>query len=475
MKKRITHYLPKYGVFVWIAVALSLLCCAGWILNLCLNGCTGFWQFILWCFLPVFIALHLAQTMIFHSDDRFYRVSVSFTLLMLTFAGRFLFMRPAWYFAVLAFAVALLFAVIFRLAVTGNIKSDWLMILTAGLPMAGILWMFAGTLFDGFRLAAWLAFIPDVLMLLVYIYLCFCMKTYPQDDGVYHPTWGDRYDGRRVRSLDPISNVGVYIMPDRNGADNRFFGKIEVSAIEKYVREKRLAGFEHFGTNEVLLAAYVRTLAKYPAMNRFISGQKIYTRDGDIQFCMTVKKEMRLDAPETIIKLHLNPADTAEEVYRKFRDEVANAQKSEELDASFDALAAVLGAIPGLFLKFSVWLLKTLDYFNKIPRFLLELSPFHASVFFTSMGSLGIPAISHHLYDFGNVPVFFAFGCKRRESAPGEDGATVVKKYIDFAFTLDERTADGYYYAAALKYFQRILRNPAQLDNPPEEIVHDIP
>ena len=53
----------------------------------------------------------------------------------------------------------------------------------------------------------------------------------------------------------------------------------------------------------------------------------------------------------------------------------------------------LLTLIPGVFLKFTVWLLKTLDYFGMLPKFLLEVSPFHGSLFFTSMGSLGIPPI----------------------------------------------------------------------------------
>jgi len=130
--------------------------------------------------------------------------------------------------------------------------------------------------------------------------------------------------------------------------------------------------------------------------------------------------------------------------------------------------------IPGIVLKFVVWLLKTLDYFGLVPGFLLEISPFHGSAYFTSMASLGISPVYHHLYDFGTIPVFCAFGKKRRETE-SVDGETVKRKYMDLKFNLDERICDGYYYASLIKHFLRILNDPDVLDQPPAAVEKDIP
>ena len=90
------------------------------------------------------------------------------------------------------------------------------------------------------------------------------------------------------------------------------------------------------------------------------------------------------------------------------------------------------------------------------------------------MGSLGIPPIYHHLYNFGNLPVFCAFGMKRKAFELQEDGTIVQRKYVDVKATTDERIVDGFYYAAFFKYFKRIIQRPDQLDNPPEEVLRDI-
>ena len=160
-------------------------------------------------------------------------------------------------------------------------------------------------------------------------------------------------------------------------------------------------------------------------------------------------------------------------MYRKLNEAVEKA-KNSPAEAGVDNVAFVLTLLPGVFLKFCVWLLKTMDYFGLLPKALLEVSPFHGSIYFTSMGSLGIPPIYHHLYDFGNLPIFGAFGCKRKAYELQEDGTAVERKYVDFRFTVDERIVDGFYYAAFLKYFRRMLRHPEVLDDPPEAIVKDI-
>ena len=310
-------------------------------------------------------------------------------------------------------------------------------------------------------------------MLLGAFVLIFALRIHTDD--AYHPTWGDRIDGRRVRTLSPMAQITMYFQWERNICSNFFEESFEITHIDRYIRQKRREGLTDFGITHVLLAAYVRGIAKYPQLNRFISGQKVYSRGNDIQYCMVIKKEMSVDSPDTSIKVHLTPYDTAEDVYHKLNAAVESVKATKELDSSFDNLIQYFNLIPGLLLKFTVWLLKLLDYFGLLPKFLLELSPFHGSLFFTSMGSLGIPPIYHHLYDFGNLPVFGAFGCKRRAIEVTEDGSVVQRKYIDLKFVLDERIVDGYYYATFFKYYRRLMRNPEILDNPPDEVVPDIP
>ncbi|MDO4543688.1 MAG: hypothetical protein Q4C01_03960 [Clostridia bacterium] len=285
--------------------------------------------------------------------------------------------------------------------------------------------------------------------------------------------WGDRRDGRLLRSIEPLNKVALFIMSRRNGANNLFSDSVEVTQLEHYIRRKRREGLDGFGIMHTIVAAYVRAVSQRPAINRFISGQRIYQRDDDIEICLTVKKSMALDAPETVVKITFNPTDTPETVHAKI-SKVIEENKGEALDSDFDKTAAFLAKVPRVLMKFAMSILRLLDYFGKMPKSLLDISPFHASIYITSMGSLGIPPIFHHLYDFGNVPVFMSFGAKRKEYELRRDGTTIERKYIDLTFTTDERICDGFYYASAIKLFKTYLKDPFKLDTPIESVVRDI-
>lgn len=278
-------------------------------------------------------------------------------------------------------------------------------------------------------------------------------------------------EGRRIRSIEPMQGVEPFIMPNRTGASNWIRDVINTENIDAYINQKKAEGLTHFNLMHVLVASYCRVIAKRPALNRFIRGQRIYARNG-IEICITIKKEMKLESPDTCVKIPLSPECTAEDVYFAF-EKAINDYRNEP-GGSFDSVAKSLNYIPGIFLKFVVGILKAMDYIGWLPRFLTKLSPFHGSLFITSMGSLGIPVIYHHLYDFGNLPCFLSFGAKYKKNEVQKDGSVKEVPYVDFTFVMDERICDGYYYANVLKQFRILLRHPERLDEPPEKVIEDI-
>ncbi|MBQ7922095.1 MAG: hypothetical protein IJ325_05910 [Clostridia bacterium] len=275
---------------------------------------------------------------------------------------------------------------------------------------------------------------------------------------------------RRVKSVSPMSAIIPFIMPNRTGAMNLIHDTADIEKLEKYMKEKQLSGMTNISMMHIMIAAYIRLVSQRPALNRFIRGQRIWTRR-HVEVSLTIKKEMRLDAPDTCVKISLLPDATLEDVYNALNEQIVGYRDNP--GGNFDDTARWLAKIPSLILKFVVGLLRFMDYFNLIPKFLQKVSPFHCSYFITSMGSLGIPPIYHHLYDFGTCPVFFAFGAKRRAYEADAQGVIKKKHYMDYTFVTDERICDGYYYASALKLLHNIFRNPWQLDERPE-VVPDV-
>ena len=423
--------------------------------------------------LPIAASVLYMLIALLNGKEQFYKTAIP-VWMMAIYSGLWIRENIQGKMMVWLFWIALIFfASLYTDIISGNRKHGIILLIPVVLsPLGFILYFNREALMAG-NWAGLLPALANVLMILGVFVVIFALRIHT--DGAYHPTWGDRIDGRRVRTLHPMAQITSYFQVERNTCSNLFEESFEITHIDRYIRQKRREGLTDFGITHVLLAAYVRGIAKYPQLNRFISGQKVYSRGNDIQYCMVIKKEMSVDSPDTSINVHLTPYDTAEDVYNKLNAAVDSVKATKELDSSLDNLIVYLNLIPSVVLKFTVWLLKLLDYFGLLPKFLLELSPFHGSLFFTSMGSLGIPPIYHHLYDFGNLPVFGAFGCKRRALEVQEDGSVVQRKYIDLKFVLDERIVDGYYYATFFKYYRRLMRNPEILDKPPEEVVADIP
>lgn len=168
--------------------------------------------------------------------------------------------------------------------------------------------------------------------------------------------FGDRKDGRKIRSLSPYNTVSPYIMVTRGDSQNYLADKFETSAVDKYVLKKRSSGLEGFGILHVILAAYVRTISQKPGINRFISGQKIFARN-NIEVNMVIKRNPRShDDISTVVKVVFEPTDTAEQIYQRFKDTVLQAFGEDEND--FDGTARIINYIPGLIKKFTVWFLK---------------------------------------------------------------------------------------------------------------------
>ena len=470
MKKTTIYYLPGINALA----ALSALCmvCSAVARILWAAGEPQLSRSMLWLQILLPLAANLSFVLILLRDgrDRLYRTAIPVWLGCVFFAVKALGF-PSRLHTVLCLLLYALVAVLYTLTVTGRVPTQKLLWLLFGLPLLYHIFV-EDTQKAGWPLHDWLPEISVLFCMGALLLVSLAMRKRAPAPGEHIRGFGDRNDGRRLRTLSPIFAVSPFIMKTRNTSQNFLEDHIETSEMDRYITAKRREGLKSFGVLHVLLAAYVRSCARYPGLNRFIAGQRNYSRERLIEVNMTIKKEMSVHSPDTVIKVDFDPADTAEMVYQKFNMKVQQV-KDSPLDSGFDKLAWTMNLIPGPMLRFFVLILQVMDYFGLLPRFLTKLSPFHGSLFVTSMASLGIPPIYHHLYDFGNVPVFCAFGKKRRVLEPQRDGSVARKKYLDCNFVTDERIVDGFYFASALRYLHGLLSDPWQLDYPPAEVVVD--
>ena len=283
---------------------------------------------------------------------------------------------------------------------------------------------------------------------------------------------GDRRDGRLLRSLPAFSKFIPYIMPTRNDAHIFYDESFEITGVDRALRRLRVEGYKGIGMLHFLIAAYIRCISMLPGINRFIAGRRIYAHD-DITIVMAVKRSLSVDASETTIKVHFQPTDTILDVYRKMNEKIEEIKTSEE-DNNTEEVAEALTKMPRFLLRFAIAVLRVMDYFGLIPESLIEASPFHGSMIITDLGSLRIGPVFHHIYNFGTLPVFIAFGAKRHAYEIDRHGKVVDNKYVDCKFVMDERIADGHYFAQFLQAYRYIFQHPEILEKAPSRVIEDV-
>lgn len=288
----------------------------------------------------------------------------------------------------------------------------------------------------------------------------------------YKRRFGDRKEGRLLRSLPAFAKFVPFIMPTRNDACNQYEESFEVSDVDRRLRKLRVDGYNGIGILHFIIAAYIRGVSMLPGMNRFVVGRRIYARD-NIEVVMTVKRSLAIDATETTIKVVFEPTDTIFDVYRKMSEKIDEIKTVEGNNNTEDVAEAMCKA-PRFLLRFALTILRIMDYFGWLPQSLLDASPFHGSMIITDLGSLRIGPIYHHIYNFGTLPVFISFGAKRHAYELDRHGNMVDRKYVDCKFVMDERTVDGHYYAQFLQAFRYICQHPEIVETPPSKVVEDV-
>lgn len=288
----------------------------------------------------------------------------------------------------------------------------------------------------------------------------------------YKRRFGDRKEGRLLRSLPAFAKFVPFIMPTRNDACNQYEESFEVSDVDRRLRKLRVDGYKGIGILHFIIAAYIRGVSMLPGMNRFVVGRRIYARD-NIEVVMTVKRSLAIDATETTIKVVFEPTDTIFDVYRKMSEKIDEI-KTVEGNNNTEDVAETMCKAPRFLLRFALTILRIMDYFGWLPQSLLDASPFHGSMIITDLGSLRIGPIYHHIYNFGTLPVFISFGAKRHAYELDRHGNMVDRKYVDCKFVMDERTVDGHYYAQFLQAFRYICQHPEIVETPPSKVVEDV-
>ncbi len=272
-----------------------------------------------------------------------------------------------------------------------------------------------------------------------------------------------RSDGKRVKET-AITSAIPYIMPHRYDAMNYVTEYADMETMRNYIRGKRKEGVR-ISYMSLILAAYHRAFLENPKINRFIMNKRIYQRS---HFCVSfVILKTRADGTpdETTLKVYFEPDETVFTINDKIEKTIAQNSVAEH-DNSTDKFANFLFSVP-LLPDIVIGLARLLDRWNLLPKFIIDLSPFHTSLFITNLASINTAAIYHHCYEFGTTGVFLCMG---RPMANYIDG-DYREKLMPLKCVMDERICTGVDFARFWTSFNRYMKHPEMMETPKSEKV----
>jgi hypothetical protein len=272
-----------------------------------------------------------------------------------------------------------------------------------------------------------------------------------------------RFDGDPAAThLPQLRRMMPYLMPTRNEAYVLFAQEIAAGPTRELAAElsrARPAG-RPVTQFHLLLRGITRALHEFPRLNRFVVGGRHYQRRG-IWIAFSGKQRMDADAPVFARKLEFFPDEPIGAMVDRIYDVLESSRAGRE--SASDREVSTLLRLPGPLLRVAVRGGRWLDALGLLPRSMIEGDPLYSSVFVANLGSVGLDAAYHHLFEHGTTPILATMGRVHRAPFVDDDGSVRSREIFVMKYTFDERTEDGFYAARALERLKHLLEHPAEL------------
>lgn len=277
-----------------------------------------------------------------------------------------------------------------------------------------------------------------------------------------------RRDGTLVPETDPMHLITPHMVPNRCDNEAVLTELFDMTAVEAYLAKKNADGPEFKYTFfHVICAAIAKVLVLRPRMNRFYAGRRLYDRN-DILFAFVVKKKFEDNGAEALAIIKVDKdgeVSPVEQIHGKVKDIVYSVRKENKTEGTTEKMG-ILTKLPRGLLRFVMSFLNWLDYHGRYPAALMKDDPYFASVFVSNLGSIKMHANYHHLVNWGTNSIFVVIGEKKLTPFFQPDGSVQMRDALELGLTIDERIADGVYFAKSIHLLRRLLSQPELLDEP---------
>ena len=279
--------------------------------------------------------------------------------------------------------------------------------------------------------------------------------------------WGDRRDARYVKAPG-LQTIMCYLWPKRTDCEVYLNDTIDATELVKYLEKKNASQDYRTTIFHCALIAMARMIKERPMMNRFIQGYRMYERD-EITLSFVAKRVFADGADESLMTLTAHDDDNIDTFSKKIVGDITEMRKSEHSTGGIDEVLDKFAALPRIVLIIVVRIIRWLDFWGLNLDALTEGDPNYTTILASNLGSIKCPAVYHHLNNYGTNSILITIGTLHKEEVLMEDGHKEIRDVVDIGATLDERIADGFYFARSLKLIKHIFAHPEMLDQPLSE------
>ena len=273
---------------------------------------------------------------------------------------------------------------------------------------------------------------------------------------------GDRRDGVWLKDLDGMHLIMPHLMPKRTEAEVYLQEQIDVTELLKYIEKKNKENKEYKMTPfHVFVAAVAKTIYFRPYLNRFIAGRRVYQRD-KITLSFVVKRSFEDHAEEMLLIMKAEPKSTIFDISKKIVGDAGKLRREKSTD--INDIMSFVGKMPRFLTRLFFGLVRIADFYGLMPKVITSGDPNFTTVLLSNLGSIKCDAPYHHLNNYGTNSIMITVGEIHKAPIVNSDGEIEIRDVVNLGCTVDERIADGFYFARSIRFIKHLVAHPELLE-----------
>jgi hypothetical protein len=260
----------------------------------------------------------------------------------------------------------------------------------------------------------------------------------------------NRRDGTLVTGLPLNRRAMPYIMRTRPESAFYFQYDLRLTKTDAFL-EKFNAANPETPADVLHLALYALrdVYVRYPTLNRFVAGGRIYDRN-EILMSYSSRHAPVSGAAAATIKRCFHPQESFVEMVAEMHEDLHSPAANP---GGVTRMAERLMGAPGVARRVAFRTVHVGNALGVLPRSYTEGDPLFTSAYMTDLTHTGLPHGFAHLHEHGTCTAVCVLGTPQIDPQHGD-------RTLPVAFTFDERIEDGLVSWFGLKHFQRVLEDP---------------